>query len=160
MVMQQPCHNCGGQGCSRTGCKDCEGKGVKIENLNLEVVIPAGIEDGGRVVCKSLGEQPLNPDEEPGDLNFIIRVQSHPEFMRQGDDLLWSTKISFVDSVNGKTITIPHFAGEISISTADWGVLDPREDYIIPGKGFRKGRLRVQFNIVYPKEKYIVTKSS
>jgi len=160
MVMQQPCPNCGGQGCSRTGCKDCEGKGVKIENLNLEVVIPAGIEDGGRVVCKSLGEQPLNPDEEPGDLNFIIRVQSHPEFMRQGDDLIWSTKISFVDSVNGKTLTIPHFAGEISISTADWGVLDPREDYIIPGKGFRNGRLRVQFNIVYPKEKYIVTKSS
>jgi DnaJ-class molecular chaperone len=160
MVMQQPCPHCQGQGCSRTGCKDCEGKGSKVENLNLEVVIPSGIEDGGQVICKSLGEQPLNPNEEAGDLIFIIRVQSHPEFMRQGDDLIWSTKISFVDSVNGKKITIPHFGGEINISTSDWGVLDPREDYIIPGKGFRNGRLRVQFNIIYPKEKYIVTKSS
>jgi DnaJ-class molecular chaperone len=126
----------------------------------LEVVIPAGIEDGGKVVCKSLGEQPLNPDEEPGDLIFIIRIQSHPEFMRQGNDLIWSTKISFVDSVNGKIIIIPHFAGQIEVNTADWGVLDPREDYIIPGKGFNNGRMRIQFNILYPKGKYIVTKSS
>jgi len=160
MVMQQPCPHCGGQGCSRQGCKECEGKGAKVESLNLEVVIPAGIEDGGKVVCKSLGEQPLNPDEEPGDLIFIIRIQSHPEFMRQGNDLIWSTKISFVDSVNGKIIIIPHFAGQIEVNTADWGVLDPREDYIIPGKGFNNGRMRIQFNILYPKGKYIVTKSS
>jgi len=150
MVMQQTCPHCGGQGSSRTGCKECQGQGNKVENLNLEVVIPAGIEDGGQVVCRSLGEQPQNPDEEAGDLIFIIRIQSHPEFMRQGDDLIWPTKISFVDSVNGKNITIPHFAGDITISTADWGVLDPREDYIIPGKGFRNGRLRVQFNVMYP----------
>jgi DnaJ-class molecular chaperone len=158
MVMQQPCPACQGQGCSRTGCKDCDSKGAKVENLNLEVVIPAGIEDGGQVVCKALGEQPLNPNEEAGDLVFIIRVQSHPEFMRQGDDLLWSTKISFVDSVNGKKITIPHFAGQIKVDTADWGVLDPREDYVIPGKGFKNGRLRVQFNVVYPsaKERFIL----
>jgi len=159
MVMQQPCPNCGGQGSSRPGCKDCGGSGNKIENLNLEVVIPAGIEDGGQVTCKSLGEQPLNPDEEAGDLIFVIRVKSHPEFMRQGNDLIWATKISFVDSVNGKNIKIPHFAGEINISTADWGVLDPREDYVIPGKGFNGGKLRIQFNILYPNgERYTVTK--
>ena len=153
MVMQQPCPSCGAQGSIRSGCADCEGKGNKVEHLNLEVVIPAGIEDGGQVVCKSLGEQPLNPDEEAGDLIFVIRVQSHPEFMRQGNDLIWSTKISFVDSVNGKRITIPHFDGDIDISTADWGVLDPREDYVIPGKGFKNGRLRVHFNVVYPPAK-------
>ena len=160
MVMQQPCPNCGGQGASRTGCKDCNGQGHKVEQLNLEVVITAGIEDGGKVICKSLGEQPQNPNEEPGDLVFTIRLQNHAEFMRQGDDLIWPTKISFVDSVNGKKITIPHFAGPIEVDTADWGVLDPREDYIIPSKGFRNGRLRVQFNVVYPKGRYTVTKSS
>jgi len=153
MVMQQPCPTCGGQGCSRSGCKDCKSQGHIVEQLNLEVVIPAGIEDGGRVICKSLGEQPQNPNEEAGDLIFTVRIQNHAEFMRQGDDLLWSTKISFVDSVNGKKITIPHFAGDIDVDTADWGVLDPREDYIIPGKGFRNGRLRVQFNVVYPSAK-------
>ena len=157
MVMQQACPKCGAQGSVRSGCKDCDGKGSKVENLNLEVVIPAGIEDGGRVVCKALGEQPLNPGEEAGDLIFNIRVQDHPEFMRQGDDLIWTTSISFVDSVNGKRIIIPHFAGQIEIDTADWGVLDPREDYVIPRKGFREGKLRVQFNVIYPKGRYFVT---
>jgi DnaJ-class molecular chaperone len=157
MVMQQACPKCGAQGSIRSGCKDCDGKGSKVENLNLEVVIPAGIEDGGRVVCKALGEQPLNPGEEAGDLIFNIRVQDHPEFMRQGDDLIWTTSISFVDSVNGKRIIIPHFAGQIEIDTADWGVLDPREDYVVPRKGFRDGKLRVQFNVIYPKGRYFVT---
>ena len=76
--------------------------------------------------------------------------------MRQGPDLLWPTKISFEDSVNGKIINIPHFDGNIIINTADWGVLDPREDYIIPGKGFQNGKLRVQFNIIYPKGKFML----
>jgi DnaJ-class molecular chaperone len=71
--------------------------------------------------------------------------------MRQGKDLVWSAKISFEDSVNGKVIQIPHFDGPIEINTSDWGVLDPREDYIIPGKGFiQGGKLRVSFNVVYP----------
>jgi DnaJ-class molecular chaperone len=71
--------------------------------------------------------------------------------MRQGNDMIWQTKISFEDSVNGKNLEIPHFDGPIHIDTADWGVLDPREDYIIPFKGFQQGgKLRVQFLVQYP----------
>jgi DnaJ-class molecular chaperone len=66
-------------------------------------------------------------------------------------DIVWSTKIPFVESVNGKKIKIPHFDGPIEIDTTDWGVLDPREDYLILGKGFVPGgKLRVSFNVVYP----------
>ena len=62
--------------------------------------------------------------------------------------------MSFEDSVRGKKIRIPHFDGPIDIDTTDWGVIDPREDYIIPFKGFgSQGRLRVQFNVVYPHAK-------
>lgn len=41
--------------------------------------------------------------------------------MRQGKDIIWSTQISFEDSVNGKIIQIPHFDGSIEINTSDWG---------------------------------------
>lgn len=156
MVFQQPCPPCGGQGSVRTGCRECSGGGTKHEQLNVELVIPPGVDNGSKVVCAGLGEQPLNPGEEPGDLIFHIKVRDHPEFMRQGPDLIWPTKISFEDSVNGKIINIPHFDGNIIINTADWGVLDPREDYIIPGKGFQNGKLRVQFNIIYPKGKFML----
>jgi len=159
MVIQQPCPSCQGQGKVRPGCKSCNGKKKTIEQVNLELKIPAGVENGNTIIGHGLGEQVHGVNEEAGDIVFHIKVMPHPELMRQGNDIIWQTKISFEDSVNGKNILIPHFDGEIPVSTADWGVLDPREDYIIPGKGFTKiGKLRVQFNVIYPKGKFQLTK--
>ena len=154
MVINQPCGMCNGEGgVSQGTCNQCQG-GRKKEVLNLELKIPPGIEHGNVLTGHGLGEQPRNPGEEPGDVLFHIKVDHHPEFMRQGSDLIFQTKMSFEDSVNGKKIRIPHFDGPIDIDTADWGVIDPREDYIIPFKGFgSQGRLRVQFNVVYPHAK-------
>ena len=154
MIINQPCGMCRGEGGVAQGpCDQCQG-GHKKETLNLELKIPPGVEHGNVLTGHGLGEQPRNPGEEPGDILFHIKVDQHPEFMRQGLDLIFQTKISFEDSVNGKKIKIPHFDGPIDIDTADWGVIDPREDYIIPFKGFgSQGRLRVQFNVVYPHAK-------
>jgi DnaJ-class molecular chaperone len=101
------------------GCGSCQG-GRKKEPLNLELKIPAGVQEGNVIVGHGLGEQPHKEGEEPGDILFHIKVDSHPEFMRQGNDMIWQTKISFEDSVNGKDLTIPHFDGPIHIDTADW----------------------------------------
>ena len=158
MALQQPCPACQGQGVrSSGGCQSCNFKSKKVETLNLELKIPPGVESGNVMMAHGLGEQPQKKDEEPGDLEFHIKVGEHPELLRQGADIIFQTKIAFEDSVNGKKIQIPHFDGPIEIDTADWGVLDPREDYIIPFKGFKTngnvGRLRVTFNIVYPHSK-------
>lgn len=154
MSFSQPCQPCGGQGGGSSGCQECNFKSKKHEPLNLELKIPAGVEDGETLVAGGMGEQPQKPDENPGDLIFHIKIQDHPELMRQGKDLVWSTRISFEDSVNGKVLRVPHFDGPIEINTSDWGVLDPREDYIIPKKGFVPGgKLRVSFNVVYPNSK-------
>ena len=154
MSFAQPCQPCGGLGGGSSGCQECNFKKKKYEPLNLELKIPAGVEDGATLVAGVMGEQPQKPDENPGDLIFHIKIQDHPELMRQGRDLIWSTKISFEDSVNGKVIQVPHFDGSIQVNTSDWGVLDPREDYVIPDKGFiQGGKLRVSFNVVYPNSK-------
>jgi DnaJ-class molecular chaperone len=157
MAFQQPCNACQSKGTMRSGCQSCNFKKKKIEPLNLELKIPPGVEDGHVMLGHGLGEQPQGPDEEPGDIVFHIRVVPHQELMRQGLDMVWMTKISFEDSVNGKTITVPHFDGPITIDTADWGVIDPREDYVVLNKGFKwedkKGRLRISFNVVYPNSK-------
>lgn len=151
MMFNQPCQSCGGQGGGSSGCQDCNFKSKKHEPLNLELKIPAGVEDGATLVAGGMGEQAQKPDENPGDLVFHIKIQDHPELMRQGKDLIWSTRISFAESVTGKVIQVPHFDGPIQINTTDWGVLDPREDYVIPDKGFVKGgKLRVSFNVIYP----------
>ena len=156
MSFAQPCPACQGMGVHGAGCQECNFKSKKTENLNLELKIPKGIQSGNTITAHGLGEQGRTREEESGDLIFHIRIQDHPELMRQGDDIVWHTKISLMDSVNGKVIEAPHFDGPISIDTADWGVLDPRSDYVIPGKGFgsegttSQGRYRVSFNVIYP----------
>jgi DnaJ family protein A protein 2 len=151
MAFAQPCPPCEGRGTHARGCDACTHRGHRVENLNLDLRIPAGIQDGEMLLGHGLGEQPRTPDEEPGDIQFVIRVASHPSLMRMGPDLVWSTKIPFEDSVRGCVLQVPHFDGPITIDTSDYGVLDPRKDYFVKDKGFVKGgRLRLSFDIQYP----------
>jgi DnaJ-class molecular chaperone len=147
----QPCQPCGGLGGGSSGCQECNFKTKKYEPLNLELKIPAGVEDGATIVAGGMGEQPQKPDEDPGDLVFHIKVKNHPDLMRMGRDLVFLTKISFEDSVLGKKLTVPHFDGPIEVDTSEFGVLDPRRDYFIQGKGFLTGGvLRLSFDVIYP----------
>jgi DnaJ-class molecular chaperone len=163
MVMSQPCGACQGQGGISYGCQSCH-RGRKQEPLNLELRIPPGVFSGEKIVKHGLGEQPKNENEEPGDLVFKVTVEDHPELFRQNLDLIYQTKISFEDSVNGKDIQVPHFDGPIKINTSEWGIIDPREDYVIPLRGFKRdstvGKLRISFNVVYPSKdvKYMLEK--
>jgi len=161
MVFNQPCQSCGGQGGGSSGCQECNFKSKKHEPLNLELKIPAGVEDGATLVAGGMGEQAQKPDEEPGDLVFHIKIQDHPELMRMGRDLVFMSKISFEDSVNGKKMKVPHFDGPIEIDTAEYGVIDPRKDYFVHGKGFSPGgHLRLSFDVVYPERgtRFILSK--
>jgi DnaJ-class molecular chaperone len=150
-AMAQPCGGCEGQGKVFAGCSTCNFRKKIFENLNFELRIPKGVESGTVITAHGLGEQPHEPGEEAGNLHFHIRVEEHPLFMRQGKDLIYSTKISFEDSVNGKVISVPHFDGSLNVDTSQWGPLDPRQDYVIPFKGMTEGgRLRLSFDITYP----------
>jgi DnaJ-class molecular chaperone len=98
-----------------------------------------------------MGEQPRAPGEVPGDLIFVISVAKHPAFERRGNDLVWTTMMSFEDSVNGTTLSVPHFAGPIDIDTVAWGVVDPRKEYKVAGKGFPGGGdLLIKVDVRYP----------
>jgi len=150
-AMAQPCGQCQGQGAVNKGCAGCNFKKNKIENLNLELKIPKGVESGDVLTAYGLGEQARSDGEQAGDLHFQIRITDHPQFLRQGKDLIYSTKISFEESVNGKVLSIPHFDGPLDVDTSQWGPLDPREDYVIPFKGMVEGgKLRLSFDIQYP----------
>lgn len=155
MSFSQPCQPCSGQGGSASGCQECNFKTKKYEPLNLELKIPAGVEEGATLVAGGLGEQPQKSGEDPGDLIFHIKIKSHPDLMRMGRDIVFSTKISFEESVTGKKLTVPHFDGPIEVNTSEFGVLDPRKDYFIQGKGFvvPGGVLRISFDVIYPDSK-------
>jgi len=149
-LVNQPCGGCSATGQVANGCQGCNFKKHKLENLNLELKFKPGVEDGYQTTVRGMGAQPTRRGEEPGDLFIILNVNSHKDFMRQGNDLVWIRKISFDNSVTGLRVQCPHFDGAFEIDTRVWGVIDPRKDYLVLKKGVPGGNLRVAFDVIYP----------
>jgi DnaJ-class molecular chaperone len=148
--MMMPCPQCRAEGGQGQGCDKCKKQKKITENFQLNINVPAGCENGHQLVASGLGEQAKGIHDIPGDLVITVHVTDHPVFLREGKNLIILKKISFEESVNGLEFEVPHFDGPVKVSTRQWGVLDPRKDYVVPGKGMAGGDLKIGFNIQYP----------
>jgi len=154
IVMQQMCGDCRGQKFSKSGCKECNYKGSKKIPKAVEIDIHKNIHEGEQIEIPELGLQSGN---DVGSLIFSVRIKPHQYFKRQGFNLIYETDLSFIDSVNGTIIKVPHFDEEFIVETQQFGIIDPRKKYVIPGKGLSGGDMYIQFNIIYPQEtNYII----
>lgn len=153
-MMTRACDTCKGTGKIVKGvdrCGECKGHGKFTEDIMYELHIPAGVATGHRVVCGGYGEQACVIGETPGDLVFEIVVQGDPNFQRQGNDLVYSVKLSFFESILGKQISVPHYANTFDFNTGDYGIIQPNKPYIIKGKGMTSdSNLILVFHIDYP----------
>jgi DnaJ-class molecular chaperone len=72
----------------------------------VNVKIPAGVNDGTTLRLAGLGDDSVAHIQR-GDLNVSIAIKPHPEFNRQGDDIVKEIKLSCIDAMLGckKTIT-------------------------------------------------------
>jgi molecular chaperone DnaJ len=116
-----PCHNCGGEGyIVEHPCTECGGSGAQKKRQKIMVTIPAGVENGKRVVIPRQGD--AGPNGGPaGDLYVFIRVKAHEYFERQDLDLYCAVPISItqaalgadihVSTLDGKTIKVKVPAG-------------------------------------------------
>lgn len=108
--MQQTCPDCHGVGTKiDTPCPNCKGSGRVREQCTTKVKIPAGIFDGANLRMGGAGEAGTNGGPS-GDLYVATYVEEDSRFVRQGDDLHCTQKISFVTAALG---------GEIQIETID-----------------------------------------
>ena len=110
-VVQSTCPTCHGTGkVPKEKCHNCNGTGVVKSQRNIEVKIPAGVEDGMRVRIRGQG----NAGEHggiAGDLYVIIRVVPDNRFEREGDKLFYKIHISVPSAVLGTTISVPLVEG-------------------------------------------------
>ena len=111
--MQQTCHACGGQGQIITEyCPQCNGKGHVRATRNIDVKIPAGVDNSTRVRVSSQGE--IGPGGA-GDLYLYIHVLPHDVFSREGDDLHMELSVSFVKAALGAEVSVPTLSGNVSM---------------------------------------------
>ena len=103
----QPCRECGGSGMKvETPCPTCAGSGLERRPRQVKVRVPAGIDDGKRIVLKGRGGAGHNGGPS-GDVYVVVRVGSHELFGRKGKDITITVPVTFAEAALGATVKIP-----------------------------------------------------
>lgn len=156
------CDICSGSGFKlsrNTSCGKCKGEGSYKQDINANLNLPRGINNGYKTSFPEMGEQPKSVFKKAGDLVLEINIPDDENFKRIGNDLYYICKISFIDSIVGTIIHIPYFQETLDVDTKTMGVVHPGKQYMIEGKGMpilntsKKGNMFVEFKSIYPKIK-------
>ena len=111
MQTQQSCDVCGGTGSIiKTPCKACRGSGVERKQKKFDANIPAGINEGERIMLRGQGNAGRRGGSN-GDLIVEINIRPHPIFERKGYDIYCDVPISFTEAALGGEIRIPTLEG-------------------------------------------------
>lgn len=114
MASTRTCGNCNGTGqVIDSPCPKCQGSGTVRKTVNIDVKIPAGVDNNSIITLRGQGEPGIRGGP-PGDLYIVLNVASHELFKRQGDDLWLTVPINFTQAALGDEITIPGLKGKLS----------------------------------------------
>ncbi|WP_320130005.1 molecular chaperone DnaJ [uncultured Sphaerochaeta sp.] len=106
------CPTCNGTGrVIENPCIDCHGTGLKRKQQKVKVTIPAGVDNGSRVVLRGMGDAGANGGAT-GDLYVYVSVKAHKFFVRQDYDLFCQIPISITQASLGNDIEVPTIDGQ------------------------------------------------
>lgn len=111
-TIQQTCPTCRGKGTSiDKPCAYCRGTGIQEKNKSMSLKIPAGTDNGKRIVISGQGDAGENGGPS-GDLVIVIHVENHQYFERDGYDLYCAVPISMSQATLGCEITVVGLDGK------------------------------------------------
>ncbi len=121
------------------------------DGRNLDLAIPAGLDDGQTLRLKGQGEK---APAGAGDVYVEVKVKAHALFERKGSDIYVETPISLKEAVLGGKITAPTIDGEVAVTvpknSSSGTVLRLRGRGIAKGKNAPAGDQYVKLKIVLP----------
>lgn len=148
-AMESVCPDCRGLGRKVSKkCSDCDGMGVVKKRREIQVKIPAGIQDGTRMRFAGQGEAGIM-GAPAGDFFVDVHVLPDKQFKRVGRDLFMRESVPFTTLALG---------GEIDIKTIDdkkLGVKIPSGTQVgermrVRGRGFPGGDLFIEITTHVP----------
>ncbi|MFL6464207.1 MAG: molecular chaperone DnaJ [Bryobacteraceae bacterium] len=110
MKFNLQCQRCGGSGRLKNACPTCRGEGRISRPDTVEVRIPAGVASGTRLRVPNKGNAGANGGPA-GDLYITIRVDEHPFFKRNGDNIEIQVPLSVSEAGLGAKIEVPTIDG-------------------------------------------------
>ncbi|MCL4784092.1 MAG: J domain-containing protein [Bryobacterales bacterium] len=142
MRFKVTCSRCGGTGRLRNACPTCHGDGRVARQDTVEVRIPAGARTGSRLRISGKGNAGAGGGA-PGDLYITTRVQPHPVFDWQGDDIHVKLPITVSEAGLGAKIDVPTIDGRATLrippGTQNGQKLRMREKGVMNSKSGKRG---------------------
>ncbi len=133
-TVERTCHSCQGVGrVIENPCGNCHGSGHVEQEKNLQVNIPAGVEEGNRIRLAGEGEMG-NHGGTPGDLYIFLSIEPHRIFQREGSDIYCRVPISMTKSALGGTVEVPTIDGGRAKVTIPDGT-QSRQQFRLRSKG-------------------------
>ncbi|HSX05497.1 MAG TPA: molecular chaperone DnaJ [Candidatus Saccharimonadales bacterium] len=106
------CPTCKGSGkVPEKVCSVCHGKGTERRGQNIQLKVPAGIDDGATIRLREHGEAIANGPK--GDLYVHIRVRAHKHFTREGDLILSEEHVDMTAAALGTEIDVDTVDGKV-----------------------------------------------
>jgi len=153
MRFNVPCTRCGGTGKLRTLCKTCGGEGRVRRSETIDVRIPAGVSNGGRVRVPGKGNSGTM-GAPPGDLYLRVVVKPHEFFERRGDDLYTKIPVTVSEATLGAKIEVPTIDGRsivrIPPGTNSGKTLRLKEKGVPSARNGARGDQYVEIQVVVP----------
>jgi molecular chaperone DnaJ len=113
------CSTCAGSGKLIVDpCNQCRGQGRIGRERTVTVKVPAGVEEGARILYSNEGEAGVFGGP-PGDLYVVLHVHEHSFFEREGKDLYCTLPISFSQAALGAEIQVPTLEGEYTMKVPE-----------------------------------------
>jgi molecular chaperone DnaJ len=153
MRFNVPCTRCGGTGKLRTACKTCGGEGRVRRTETIDVRIPAGVVNGGRVRVSGKGNAGTM-GAPAGDLYLRVEVKPHPFFERRGNDLYTKVPVTVSEATLGAKIEVPTMDGRsivrIPPATNSGKTLRLKEKGVPSARNGARGDQYVEIQVVVP----------
>ncbi|RTL63134.1 MAG: J domain-containing protein [Hyphomicrobiales bacterium] len=122
------------------------------DGKTLNITIPAGIREGQ--VLRLKGQGAAGSDGTAGDAYVEISVRPHPEFRREGNDILTTVPVSLGEALNGASVRVDTVDGPVDVKVpkgAEEGTkLRLRGKGVAHGKDGARGDQFVEVHIVPP----------
>lgn len=133
---------------------NADGKSTRPEEKIIEIPIRAGYKKGTTITFPNEGDE--GPGIIPADLIFTLTEKPHDRFVREGNHLVHTARITLEDALCGTKLSVRTLDGR-TLSVPVNEVISPGYLKTVPGEGMpiskspgSKGDLLIKFNVVFP----------
>ncbi len=119
---------------------------LTVNNKNIRITIPAGVENGQTIKIKGHGGKGVNGGPN-GDLYIQFSIQNHSKFKRDKDNLFTTVDLDLYTALLGGDLMVDTFNGKVKLTVKPETQNGTKVK--LKGKGFPKYKKTDQFGDLY-----------